>query len=436
MSVIRQVERVEDDATNCKYKLTFCAGAKKFEEACEQSYQKNRGKYYVQGFRQGKAPRKLIEIQYGKGVFYEDAVEAVLPEAYDQAVEESGLDIVLKPSIDISEITPADGAVFVAEVYVKPELTIDGYYALTYKKMDTEPTEEEINERVNRDLEKNARTISVERPAQDGDIVAIDYLGTIDGEPFEGGAAENHDLTIGSKSFIEGFEEQLIGASAGEERDVRVTFPADYHGEEVAGKDAVFHVTVKDVKYKEVPEADDDFAQDVSEFDTFDEYRQDIEKKIEHEKEHHAEHDREDQVMRQLIERLKADIPDAMYDQRIDDYVDNYKNTLYERGYDPEKYMEYFGQTEDTLRERYRELAVTAVKGALALEAVAKAENMETTEEDIAAEAARLAEAYGMNADKFLENMNKDNKAMKSFKQDALNKKAMDFVVDKAVAIE
>ena len=431
MSVVEQVERVEDDASKCGYRITFCADPKKFEEACEAAYQKTKGKFFIQGFRQGKAPRKMIEIQYGKGVFYEDAVERVLPEAYDAAVAESGLDVVLRPKIEVSEINAEKGVVFIAEVCVKPELSIEGYYALPYTKYDTEPTDEEIAERVNRDLDKNARTISVERPAEDGDIVTIDYSGFIDGEPFDGGQAEDHDLVIGSRTFIEGFEEQLIGMSAGDERDISVVFPEDYHGEDVAGRPAVFHVAVKDVKFREMPEADDDFAQDVSEFDTFEEYRSDIYEKIKKEKEQRAERDKENQIMRQLVEKLRADIPEAIYDQKVDEHVDNYMDSLYQRGYDPEKYMDYFGQTEQSLRERYRPQAVEAVRSRFALEAVAQAEKMELTEEDIHAEAAKIAEVYKLDADKFLKGL--DAKAMKGFRTDVLARKAFEFVVGKAV---
>ncbi|MCL2351678.1 MAG: trigger factor [Firmicutes bacterium] len=431
MSVVEKVERVEEDTSKCKYRLTFCAEPKKFEEACELSYQKNKGKYFIQGFRQGKAPRKMIEIQYGKGVFYEDAVERVLPEAYDAAAAESGLDIVLRPSIEVSEINAEKGVVFVAEVYVKPQVSLGDYIGLPYGKSDTEPTEEEIGERVDRDRDKNARTISAERPAQNGDIVTIDYTGYIDGEPFEGGEAKDHDLTIGSGSFVGGFEEQLAGMSAGEEKDVCVTFPEDYHGAEVAGKPAVFRVAVKDVKYRELPEADDEFAQDVSEFDTLEEYRKDIYEKIKTEKTARAKREKEDAVMRALLGKLIANIPEAMYENAVDDYVRNYMDGLYQRGYDPEKYMSYFGMTEETLRERYRPQAEETVKSRLALEAVAEAEGLEATEEDMAEEAAKFAAAYKVDAGMFLKGL--DAKTQKSLKQDILTRKAFEFVVEKAV---
>ena len=417
-----------------KYKLTFEVGPDKFEEAVSQSFQKNKEKFYIQGFRKGRAPRKLIEIQYGKEVFYEDAINFCLQDAYAAAVDDSGLQVVSKPDIDVEECNAAKGVVFTAEVTVKPVAEISGYSGLTYGKMDLLPTEEEINKRIDADRDKNARMVSVERPAETGDIVTIDYKGFIDGEPFEGGEEDGRELTLGSGAFIEGFEGQLVGSAAGDEKEVNVTFPEEYHDEFCKGKPAVFKVKVNDVRQKELPDADDEFAQDVSEFDTLDEYKRDISEKITADKKSRAEQTRENELTDRLIEKLVADIPEVMFEQRTAQLVNDYKRRLYMQGMNPDTYMQRFNINDEFLTKMNRPAAERFVKVSLALEAVAKAEGIEATDDDVGEEITRMAEDYKVDR----EIIEKDILAneLKSFKSDIVIRKALKFVVDNAVETE
>ena len=407
-------------------KLTFDVSAEEFENGLRYSYNKNKKFFYVQGFRKGKAPAKLIERQYGEDIFFEDAINFVLNDAYEQAVKEQNLNVVSKPSIDVESASKEEGVVFIAEVSVVGEASVDEYRALTYKKYETEPTDQEIQQLIDADREKNARIITVVRPVKMGDTVTIDFNGYIDDEPFEGGHAEDYRLTIGENKFIDTFEEQLIGAETGEDIFVRVTFPEGYAKEELSGKPAVFDVKIKEIQEKELPDMDDDFAQDVSEFDTFDEYRENIEKKVRSTKILNAERDKEDQIISQLISKTIVDLPSIMIENHIDEMVRNFKNQLKYQGISLDTYLEISGQTLEDLRESYRESAINQIKTNLALSAVAKKEGLTASEEEINEEADRLAAIYGWKQ----KVIDKDIIA-----KDLSAKKAYNFIMEQAIEI-
>jgi len=409
--------------------LTFEVSAEVFENGLRYSYNKNKNYFNIQGFRKGKAPRKFIEKQFGEDVFFEDAINYVLPEAYEKAVKEHNLNVVSKPSIEVSSVSPEDGVSFTAKVSVVGEASVDEYYALTYKKFDTEPSDEEIERRVNVDRDKNARIITVVRPVQNGDVVTIDFDGVIDEVPFEGGHAEDYRLTIGAHEFIDTFEEQLIGAETGENIFVRVTFPENYGQETLAGKLAVFDVKIKEIQEKELPGMDDDFAQDVSEFDTFDEYRQDIIDKLRATKERDASNSKEEEVMSALADKTNVDLPPIMIENRMDEMIRNFENQLKYQMITLEDFLQYTGQTKEQLRESYRQSSVKQIKTTLALEAVAKKEDIAVSEEEISAEIDRLASIYQ------LDSKQKADMDVSLVSKDIAVKKARDFVLERAIEI-
>ncbi|MDR1560338.1 MAG: trigger factor [Clostridiales bacterium] len=419
------VETIDQFTVN----LTFNINAEEFESGLRYSYNKNKNRYNIQGFRKGKAPRPLIEKAYGENVFFDDAVNFILPQAYERSVKETKLNAVAQPSIKILSISKEEGAAFSAEVTVVGEAAVDEYYALTYKKYDPEPSDAEIQRDIDRDRDKNARIVTVVRPVQNGDIVTIDFDGVIDGKPFDGGHAEDFRLTIGGHTFIDTFEEQLIGAETGENIFVRVTFPEDYNHEKLAGKPAVFDVKIKEIQEKQLPDMDDDFAQDVSEFETFDEYREDIIKKLRASKERDAKRDKEDQVMSQLVSKTNVDLPPIMIENSIDEMIRNFSNQLKYQGITLDDYLRFNGQTNEQLRESYREHAIKQLKTNLALEAVAKKENLTVSGEEINEEIDRIAAAYGMSG-----------KQKSGFDADIVTKelaakKAFDFIMEQAIQI-
>jgi len=415
-----------------KVKLTFAVGAARFEEGLQHAYNKEKSRLNLPGFRPGRAPRKLLEAQFGKEIFYDEAVNFVLPAAYEAAVKETGIKTIDRPKVDVEDVT-AEGVRFVAEVFVKPEVTVDGYYALTYKPFDTDPSGEEIDRVIEQDREKNSRLVTVDRPAADGDTVSVDFEGFVDGEPFEGGKGTDYELVLGSHSFIDTFEEQIAGHSAGDDFTVHVVFPENYGSAELAGKAAVFKVSLKEVRLKELPEVNEEFAQDVSEFDTLMEYRNSIADKLKHEKEHQAEHDKENQVMEQLIEKAVMDVPEVMIDNKVDDMIQSMANQMSGQGLSLEMYLQYSGQTLESLMDSYRGQAVMQVKGRLALEAVAEKEKLEAGEEDVDEEIGRMAESYGMEKDRLAAVMRPEDR--EAMKEDVLVRKALGFVQDKAVAM-
>ena len=385
-----------------KVKISFDIEAEKFEEAMQKSYLKNRGRVNVPGFRKGKAPRKLIENMYGEGVFYDDAFEALFPEAYDKAVEENALEPVDRPNVDIQQIGSGKNLQFTAEVFVRPDVTLGEYKGLKVERHEHPVTDEQVDAQVEQARQRAAREISVEdRAVQDDDIVNLDYAGTVDGVAFEGGAAKGQRLTIGSGQFIPGFEEQMVGMQIGEEKDLSVKFPEEYHAKELAGKDAVFHVKVNSITVRELPALDDDFAKDVSEFDTLDAYKQDIRAKLEAESKEHCDAEVENALVDAAVANATLDVPGAMIERQIDGMLRDFQMRLAYQGMRLEDFMKYTGQGIEELRTQYREQADKRVRAELVLQAIKKAEGIEATDEEVEAEIAKFAEEGKKTVEEF-----------------------------------
>ena len=419
-----QVEKLEKNMA----KLTIEVDAEEFSRAVENAYQKNKGKISVPGFRKGKVPRKMIEQMYGKGVFYEDAANEIIPDAYEKAVEECEETIVSSPKIDVTQIEEGKPFIFTAEVALKPEVTLGAYKGIEVEKVDTTVTDEEIEEDLQQQRENNARTVSVEgRSVQNGDIAVIDYEGFVDGVAFEGGKGENHNLTIGSHSFIDTFEEQLIGKNAGESCEVHVTFPEEYHAKELAGKPAVFQVTVKEIKEKQLPELNDEFAGEVSEFETLAEYKDDIRKKLTEKKEEDAKAKKEDDVIQAIIDGAQMDIPEAMVETQQRQLVDDFAQRLQMQGLSMDQYFQFTGMTYDKMMEQVKPQAESRIQSRLVLEAVAAAENITASEEEYDAEIGRMAKMYQLEADKVKEMMGEQGR--KQIMEDLAVRNAVEFVV-------
>ena len=422
-----QVENLEKNTA----KLTIEVPAEKFEEAVQHSYNKNKGKFNIPGFRKGKAPFNMIKKMYGVGVFYEDAVDEVIDTSYPDAAKESGLEIVSRPSISIEEIEEGKAFVYTAVVAVKPEVTLGEYKGVEVQKTKSEVTEEDIETEIKRAREKNSRLITVEdRGIEDGDKVTIDFDGSVDGKRFEGGKAEDYPLTIGSHTFIDNFEEQLIGKTTGEECEVNVTFPEQYQAEELQGKPAMFKVKIKEIKYKELPELDEDFVQDVSEFNTVDEYKADVKANITVRKENEAKAKKEDAAIEKIIEGATMDIPDAMIEFQVENMIDDFARRLQSQGLAIEQYMQYTGLTLDKLKEDMKPQAIKRIQSRLVLEKIAEVEDIQVTDEDINNEIEEMAKAYMMEADKLKEYMGDAEK--ENMKADIAVKKAADFVTAEA----
>lgn len=423
-----QVEKLEKNMV----KLTVEVSAEEFENALQEAYMKNRSKISIPGFRKGKVPRAMVEKTYGAGVFYEDAANALIPASYADAVEESGLDIVSQPEIDVTQIEKGKSFIFTAVAALKPEVTLGAYKGIEVEMQSAEVTDEEVNAELDKVRNQNARTITVEdRAVQDGDMTVIDFEGFMDGVAFNGGKGEDYDLTIGSGAFIPGFEEQLIGAEIGKEVEINVTFPEEYHAEELKGKPAVFKVTVKSIKVKELPEADDDFAQDVSDFDTLDAYKADIKAKLADKKEKEAAALKEDTVIDKIIEDAKMEIPDAMVDYQVKQMANDFARRIQSQGLSVEQYFQFTGLTPDKMFEQMRPNALKRIQSRLVLEAVVAAENIEVTEEDVEKEFEKMASMYKMEIEKVKEIMGEKETA--EIKKDIAVQKAADFVVAQAV---
>ena len=417
-----------------KVKLTFSVDAARFEEGLNYSYNKNKGKINVPGFRKGKAPRKMIEAQYGKAVFYDDAINFVLPEAYESAVKEHGLDVVSRPEIDITAIDD-NGVSFTAEVYIKPEVKIEGYKGIEVAKANLEVSDEELEAELKKDQEKNARIVTVtDRPVQEGDIVTIDFKGYIDDVAFEGGEGKDYDLEIGTHTFIDNFEEQLVGTNVGDDVVVNVTFPENYGKADIAGKAAKFDVEIKDIKFKEYPELNDEFVQDTTEFETLDEYKNELVGKLLAQKTTNAKSEKQESILTQLIEKAEMDVPDAMIENDIDMKIDEFSRNIQQQGLSLDMYLEYMGQNLQAMRDAYRPISEKQVKGRLVLEAVAAAENFVITEDEVQAEIKRISEAYHMEYDKLKEVLREEDK--KNLINDLKVQKALDFVTENAVEVE
>lgn len=423
-----QVEKLEKNMA----KLTIEVPAEELEKAIQHAYQKNKNKINVPGFRKGKVPRQMIEKMYGPEIFYDDAANELIPDAYAKAADECELELVSRPVIDIVQIAKGQPFIFTAEVAVKPEVTLGAYKGIEVEKVDVTATEEEINAEIDKERESNSRTITVEdRAVQDGDMTVIDFEGFVDGVAFEGGKGTDYPLTIGSGAFIPGFEEQLVGAELGKEVEVNVSFPEEYHAKELAGKPAVFKCTVKEIKIKELPELDDDFAQDVSEFDTLEEYKADVKKKVEEKKAAQAKSAKEDAVIEKIIEGAQMELPEAMVKTQAEHLVDDFAQRLQMQGMSFDQYMQFTGSTVDAMVEQMKPQATKRIQSRLVLEAVAKAENIEIGEDEIEAEIGRMAEAYKMEVEKLKELITEEEKT--NMKEDLAIQKAVDLVVEAAV---
>ena len=391
---VREVEKLE----NSKVKLVVEVKGEEFNSAVDAAFKKNLSKMTVPGFRKGKAPRSIVERLYGKGVFYEDAVNALYPKAYDDAVAEAKLDVVARPEVEIQEIGD-DGFVFTATVTVKPEVKVKKYKGLKAAKTVYTVTENEVKAELERLQKQNERTVTVERAAKKGDTVNIDFDGSVDGIRFDGGKGENYDLVLGSGSFIPGFEDQLIGKKAGEEAEVKVTFPADYHAEELKGKDAIFACKVHEVKEIQRPDLDDEFAKDVSEFDTLAELKKDIKKKIRERKDRQADQELENALMDALLEKTEVEVPVVMVEQKIDQMANEFEQRLSGSGLNLKTYLQYTQMDEKAFRNGFEQDALKQIKVRLALENVALSEKIEISDEDVDKEYKTIGDAYGMPVD-------------------------------------
>ncbi len=423
-----QVEKLEKNMA----KLTIEVAPEELEKAIERAYQKNKKGISIPGFRKGKVPRQMIEKMYGKGVFYEDAVNDLLPEAYSKALDECEENIVSSPKIEVVQVEAGQPFIFTAEVALKPEIGLGKYKGVKVDKIDTEVSDEEVNAEIEKERERNARNIVVEdRAVKDGDMTVLDFEGFVDGVAFEGGKGEDYSLTIGSGAFIPGFEEQLIGAEIGKETEVNVTFPENYQAEELKGKAAVFKCTIKEIKEKELPELDDEFASEVSEFETLAEYREDVKKNIKERKESEAKSEKEDAVIDAIINDSDIELPEAMIETQQRQMVDEFAQRIQMQGLSLEQYYQFTGSSYEMLVEQVRPQAEKRIKSRLVLESVAAKENIEASEEDYAKEIEKMAEMYQMETDKVKEMITESGK--KNVMEDIAVQKAIEFVVENAV---
>ncbi len=422
-----QVEKLEKNMA----KLTIEVDAAQFEDAMKKAFNKNKNKFNIPGFRKGKAPRAMIEKMYGEGIFYEDAADEAINATCMQAMDESGLEIVSRPEVAVEQIGKDKPFIYTALVAVRPEVILGEYKGIEVEKADASVTAEDVEAELKKVQEQNARLLSVEdRPVADGDKTVIDFEGFVDGKPFDGGKAEDYDLTIGSHSFIDTFEEQLIGRNIGEECEVNVTFPEEYHAPELAGKPATFKVTVKEIKVKELPALDDEFAGEVSEFETMDEYKKDIEAKILERKQKEAATENENRVVDKVAANASLEIPDKMVESQIDNMVQDTARRMQGQGLSMDMYMKYTGMTMDSMRDQMRPQALKRIQTRLVLEEVVKAENIQVPDERLDEEIAKMAAAYQMESDKLKEYMSDRDK--EQMKEVLAVKEAVDFLVAEA----
>lgn len=413
-------------------KLTFDVSAEDFEKAVNNVYKKNAKKFNIPGFRKGKAPKAIVEKYYSEAVFYEDAINEVLPKAYGDAVDELKLDVVAKPEIDVEEIKKGEPVVFTALVTTKPEVNLGDYKGIEVEKIEHNVTDEDVQKDIEAAQKKNARIINVDdRAVQKGDIAVIDFEGFVDDVAFDGGKGEDYELEIGSGTFIPGFEEQLVGAEINGDVDVKVTFPEEYHAENLKGKDAVFKVKVKGIKVRELPELDDDFASEVSEFDTLDEYKADVRKKLEEAAENKAKSETENAIIKKVVENAEFEIPEAMKEAQIDRLVNDFAQRIQYQGVDMNMYLQYTGQTMEQLRAQFDEQAVNQINTSLVLEAVMNKEKIEIGPEELEIELAEMAKRYNMEVDKLKELIQEPE--MENIKKDLAIQKTIKMIVDNAV---
>ena len=422
-----QVEKMEKNMA----KLTIEVSAEELEKAIQGAYLKNKNKITLPGFRKGKAPRKMIEKMYGTGVFLEDAANALIPTAYSDALQECDLEIVSQPEIDVTQLEAGKPFIFTAEVAVKPEVTLGEYKGVEIKKIEVEVTEEEIEAGLKKEQENNSRTIVVEdRAVESGDIATIDFEGFVDGTPFEGGKGTDYPLTIGSNTFIPGFEDQLIGANTGDKLDVNVTFPEEYQAKDLAGKAAVFKCEIKKIEKKELPELDDEFAKDVSEFDTLDEYKADIKKNLTEKKEADAKRQKEDEAVDKAVENASMEIPEAMIKTQVNQMVDDFSRRMQAQGLSMEQYFQFTGMTIDKLMEEMKPQALKRIQTRLVLEKIAEVENIQPSEERVEEEIGKMAEMYKMEKDKLRELIG--DIELEQMKKDMAVQDAVTYIADAA----
>ena len=419
-----QVENLEKNMA----KLTIEVSAEELEKALQTAYNRQKKDISIQGFRKGKAPRMMVEKMYGANVFCDEAANILLPDAYANAAEESGLDIVSRPALEIVQLEKGKAFIFTAEVAVKPEVTLDKYVGITVTKIDTTATEEDIEKEIASELEKNARTVVVEdRAIAEGDTAVIDYEGFCDGVAFEGGKAENHPLVIGSHSFIPGFEEQLVGKTTGEETEINVTFPEEYHSADLAGKAAVFKIKVNEIKTKEVPVLDEEFVQDVSEFDTVEEYKASIKEKVEARKAREAKSEQTDEAIMNIVDKAKMEIPELMIDTQCEDMINQFGQQMAQQGFSMQQYMQITGTTPAQLKEQVREEAINRIETQLVLEKIANIEGITISDEELDAELAKMAEMYKMELAQLQSYMGAEEK--EAMRKDMAEQKTVEFIM-------
>ena len=426
-----QVEKLEKNMA----KLTIEVSAEDLDKAMEKAYQKQKSRISLPGFRKGKAPRKMIESMYGKGVFMEDAVNSLVPQEYTKALGECDLEIVSQPEINVTQMEPGKALIFTADVAVKPEVTLGDYKGVEVPKSEITVTDEEVDAEVKKEQDKNARTVAVEdRAAANGDITTIDFEGFVDGVAFDGGKGTDYALTLGSGTFIPGFEDQLVGSKAGDHVEVKVTFPEEYQAKELAGKEAVFQCDVKKIETKEVPELDDEFAKDVSEFDTLAEYKEDVKKKLTEKKEKEARTAKENAAVDKAIENAQMDIPELMTKTECRQMMDDFSRRMQQQGLSMEQYFQFTGQSMDKMMEDMKPQALKRIQTRLVLEKVAEAENIQPSEEEITEEIQKMADAYKMEADKIREAIGESG--LEQMKKDMAVQKAVTVIADAAVEVE
>ena len=420
-----QVEKLEKNMA----KLTVEVPAEEVEKALQAAYMKEKNKISIPGFRKGKVPRAMIEKMYGAAVFYEEAANILIQDNYAAAMEESKEDIVSRPTIDVVQIESGKPFIFTAEVAVRPEVTLGKYKGVQVTKIDTTVTDEEVEAALEKEQQKNSRTVTVtDRPVANGDTAVIDFEGFVDGVAFEGGKGENHPLEIGSHSFIDTFEDQLVGHNTGDEVEVNVTFPEKYQAADLAGKPAVFKVKINEIKTKELPELNDEFASEVSEFDTLAEYKEDLRKQLEVERENEAKRTKEDEAIKKIIDKSTMELPEAMIETQCENMINEFAQRIAQSGLSMEQYMQFSGMTIDGLKEQVRPEAETRIKSSLVLEQIAKDENIEVSEDEINAEIEKMAAQYGMEADKLKEYLGDAEK--ESIKRDLSVTKAVDLIME------
>ncbi len=422
-----QVEKLEKNMA----KLTVEVPAEQFDEAIKAAYNKNKNRFNIPGFRKGKAPQAMIEKMYGPGVFYEDAANEAIDSSYGDAMKESGLEIVSRPEIDITQIEKGKDFIYTATVAVRPEVTLGQYKGVEVQKADDAVTDSDVEAELKRVQEQNARLISIEdRPVEDGDQTIIDFEGFVDGKPFDGGKGTDYPLTIGSHSFIDTFEEQLIGKNIGEECEVNVTFPSEYHAKELVNKPATFKVTVKEIKKKELPELNDEFASEVSEFETLEEYKNDIRTKLAERKQRAAATENENRVVEKVVENAQMDIPDPMVDNEVMNMLQDTARRMQSQGLSLDQYLKYTGQTVDAMKEQMKPQAIRRIQTRLVLEAVAAAENITISDEKVDEELKKMADSYKMEVEKLKEYMGEFEK--EQMKKDLAVQEAVDLLVSEA----